>query len=41
MVDWHMVDWMVMAYGRLDGWCEGFLGQQRNDCECCATMRDR
>ena len=24
---------------RLDGWCEGGLGQQRNDCGGCATMR--
>ena len=26
---------------RLDGWCEGGLGQQRNDCGGCATMRER
>ena len=26
---------------RLDGWCEGGLVQQRNDCEGCATMRER
>ena len=26
---------------RLDGWCEGGLGQQRNDGGGCATMRER
>ena len=26
---------------RLDGWCEGDLGQQRNDSGGCATMRER
>ena len=26
---------------RLDGWCEGGLGQQRNDGGGCATMRGR
>ena len=26
---------------RLDGWCEGGLRQQRNDCGGCATMRER
>ena len=26
---------------RLDGWCEGGLGQQRNDDEGCATMHKR
>ena len=26
---------------RLDGWCEGGVRQQRNDCEGCATMRER
>ena len=26
---------------RLDGWCEGGLGQQRNDGGGCATMRKR
>ena len=26
---------------RLDGWCEGDLGQQRNDSVGCATMRER
>ena len=26
---------------RLDGWCEGDLRQQRNDCGGCATMRER
>ena len=26
---------------RLDGWCEGGLGQQRNDSEGCASMRKR
>ena len=25
---------------RLDGWCEGDLGQQRNDCRGCASMRE-
>ena len=25
----------------LNGWCEGGLGQQWNDCEDCATMRER
>ena len=27
--------------GRLDGWCEGGLRQQRNTGGGCATMRDR
>ena len=27
--------------GRLDGWCEGGLGQQRNDGGGCASMRKR
>ena len=26
---------------RLDGWCEGSLGQQRNDGGGCASMRER
>ena len=26
---------------RLDGWCEGSLGQQTNDDGDCASMRDR
>ena len=26
---------------RLDGWCEGGLGQQRNDGEGCTIMRER
>ena len=26
---------------RLDGWCEGGLGQQRNDGGGCTTMRER
>ena len=26
---------------RLDGWCEGGLGQQRNDGVGCVSMRDR
>ena len=26
---------------RLDGWCEGGLGQQRNDGGGCTSMRDR
>ena len=26
---------------RLDGWCEGDLGQQRNDGGGCASMRKR
>ena len=26
---------------RLDGWCEGGLGQQRNDGGGCASMRER
>ena len=26
---------------RLDGWCEGGLGQQRNDDGGCATMLER
>ena len=26
---------------RLDGFCEGGLRQQRNDCGGCVTMRDR
>ena len=26
---------------RLDGWCEGTLGQQRNDGGGCASMRKR
>ena len=26
---------------RLDGWCEGGLGQQRNDCGGCGTMPER
>ena len=26
---------------RLDGWCEGGLGQQRNDCGGCASMREK
>ena len=26
---------------RLDGLCEGGLGQQRNDCGGCASMRER
>ena len=26
---------------RLDGWCEGGLGQQRNDGRGCASMRER
>ena len=26
---------------RLDGWCEGGLGQQRNDGAGCASMRER
>ena len=26
---------------RLDGWCEGGLGQQRNDGGGCAVMRDK
>ena len=26
---------------RLDGWCESGLGQQRNDSEGCASMRER
>ena len=26
---------------RLDGWCEGGLGQQRNDGGGCATMYER
>ena len=26
---------------RLDGWCEGDVRQQRNDCGGCATMRER
>ena len=25
----------------LDGWCEGGLGQQMNDCGGCASMRER
>ena len=25
----------------LDRWCEGGLGQQRDDGGCCASMRDR
>ena len=25
----------------LDGWCEGGLGQQRNDGGGCTTMRER
>ena len=27
--------------GWLDGWCEGGLGQQRNDGGGCASMRER
>ena len=26
---------------RLDGWCEGGLGQQRNDGGGCASIRER
>ena len=26
---------------RLDGWCEGGLGQQRDDVGGCATVRER
>ena len=26
---------------RLDGLCEGGLGQQKDDCRGCATMRER
>ena len=26
---------------RLDGWCKGGLGQQRNDGGCCSTVRER
>ena len=26
---------------RLDGWCEGVLGQQRNDDGGCSIMRER
>ena len=26
---------------RLDGWCEGGFGQQRNDRGFCASMRER
>ena len=26
---------------RLDGWCEGFVRQQRNDGGGCGTMRER
>ena len=26
---------------RLDGWCEGGLGQQRNDGGGCSSMRER
>ena len=26
---------------RLDGWCEGGLGQQRNACGGCASMGER
>ena len=26
---------------RLDGWCEGGLGKQINDCRGCASMRKR
>ena len=26
---------------RQDGWCEGGLGQQRNDGRGCATIRER
>ena len=26
---------------RLDGWCEGGLGQQKNDGGGCASMRER
>ena len=26
---------------RLDGWCEGGLGQQRNNCGGCMSMRER
>ena len=26
---------------RLDGWCEGGLSQQRNDCAGCETLRER
>ena len=34
---------LVKAKGefRLDGWCEGGLGQQRDDSGGCASMRER
>ena len=30
-----------MTEDRLDGWCEGGLGQQRNDAGGCMTMHER
>ena len=33
-------DWYEGDRGRLDGWCEGGLRQQRNDCEGCMKMRE-
>ena len=31
----------VRGRPRLDGWCEGGLGQERVDCEGCVTMCER
>ena len=50
MDDYRMARMMLMAEwragtreteARLDGWCEGGLGQQRNDGGGCASMRER
>ena len=30
-----------LAFSWLNGWCEGGLGQQRNDGGGCTTMRER
>ena len=35
------VVWYEVDQGWLDGWCEGGLGQQRNDGGGWATMKDR
>ena len=31
----------VRGRPKLEGWCEGGLGQQRNECGGCATTRER
>ena len=36
---WRAGTWETEV--KLDGWCEGGLWQQKNDCGSCATMRER